>query len=121
MNKLLLLATTFATFMASAPLAAHAGNVSEVIPIRSPYHYGGGNPYPYPGNDEDDDDDNYEERISCWEGRREVRQSGFRNVRAVRCSGDIYRYRATRRGKIWSVRLDAWSGQIVSVKVIGYH
>lgn len=115
MNKMLLLATTFAAFMAGAALSTHAGNL-PATQIVSPQYYGGGGTYPYPGYDDED-----EERISCWEGRREVRQAGFRNVRPVRCSGDIYRYSAVRRGHNWTVRVDAYSGQIVSVRPVRYY
>jgi hypothetical protein len=118
MNKSLLLVTAFATFMAGATLPSYAGNVSAEIQVGSSYHQGGDYPYPYPGYDDSDDYDDEEDQISCSEGRQVVRQSGFRKVQPVRCSGDIYRYRAIRRGKIWTVRLDSWSGRIVSARVV---
>ncbi len=117
MNKMLLYATAFSTVMAGAALPSQAGNYPEPFPVVSPQYHGGGGTYPYP----DYDDDYDEERISCWEGRREVRQAGFRNVRPVRCSGDIYRYNAIRRGHSWTVRVDAWSGRIVSIRPVRYH
>lgn len=73
-----------------------------------------------------DPDDGYvdEDYISCGEGRRIVRDDGFRRVRPVRCGGDIYRYEAVRRDRLWSVRVSARSGRIVSARVIddyGYY
>jgi hypothetical protein len=120
MNKMFLLATTVATAMAGAALPSQAGNL-PATEIVSPQYYGGGGTYPYPGYDDSDDDNNDEERISCWEGRREVRRAGFREVRPVRCSGDIYRYSAVRRHHNWTVRVDAYSGQIVSVRPVRYY
>ena len=118
MNKSLLLVATFATFMAGATLPSYADNVPAEIQVASSQYHGGDYPYPYPGYDDGDDDyDDEEDQISCQEGRQVVRRSGFRRVQPVRCSGDIYRYRAFRRGKIWIVRVDSWSGQIVSARV----
>lgn len=119
MNRMLLLAAAFATFTAGAALPSQAG-YPEPHPVAAP-QYHGGYPYPgYPGYDEDDDD-YYYEKISCWEGRREVRRAGFRNVRALRCSGDTYRYNAIRRGHNWTVRVDAWSGRILSARPVRYY
>lgn len=118
MNKSLLLVATFATFMAGATLPSYADNLSAEIQVASSHYQGGGYPYPYPGYDDGDDyDDDEQDQISCQEGRQVVRQAGFRRVQPVRCSGEIYRYRAFRRGKIWTVRVDSWSGQIVSARV----
>ena len=119
MNKSLLLVATFATFMAGATLPSYAGNVSAEFQVASSQYHGGDYPYPYPGYDDGDDyDDDEDEQISCSEGRQVVMRSGFRRVQPVRCSGDIYRYRAFRRGKIWTVRLDSWSGRIISARII---
>jgi hypothetical protein len=118
MNKSLFLVATFATFMAGATLPSYADNVPAEIQVASSQYHGGDYPYPYPGYDDGDDyDDDEQDQISCQEGRQVVRQAGFRRVQPVRCSGDIYRYRAFRRGKIWTVRVDSWSGQIVSARV----
>lgn len=118
MNRMFLLVTAFATVMAGAALPSQAGTSPAAHPIVSPQYHGGGGSYPYP---DDDDEEEYEERISCWEGRREVRQAGFRNVRPLRCSGDIYRYNAIRRGHNWTVRVDAWSGRILSARPVRYY
>jgi hypothetical protein len=118
MNKSLLLAAAFAAFMAGAPLPSYADNVSAEFQLAM--HYPGGGyhapyPYPYPDDDYDDEDD---EQISCAEGRGVVRRSGYRRVQPVRCSGDIYRYRAFRRGLAWIVRVDSWTGRIISARRI---
>jgi hypothetical protein len=53
------------------------------------------------------------------EGRRIVRQHGFRQVRPTRCGGEVYKYRAVKRYRLWSVRVSARSGRIISAHVIG--
>lgn len=65
-------------------------------------------------------DDRYDDEyyISCGEGRRIVRDDGFRRVEPVKCGGEIYRYEAVRRDRLWSVRVSARSGRIISARVI---
>lgn len=122
MNKSLLLVAAFATFMAGAALPSNADNISAEIQVGSAHYQGGDSAYPYPGYDDSDDYyDDEEDQISCSDGGQVVRQSGFRRVQPVRCSGDIYRYRAIRRGQIWTVRVDSWSGQIVSARLARYY
>ena len=118
MNKSLLLIATFATFMAGATLPSYSDNVSAEIRVASSQYHGGDYPYPDPGYDDGYNYDDENDQISCAEGRQVVRESGFRRVQPVRCSGDIYRYRAIRRGKVWTVRVDSWSGEIVSARVV---
>ena len=72
----------------------------------------------YPVYDPDDDDDDYG-RISCREGRRVLRDYGFYRVTPTRCGGSIYRYEAVRRDRLWSVRVSARSGRIISAREIG--
>jgi hypothetical protein len=61
-------------------------------PIEPPHHN-----WPN-GPDHGQWDDNQDEYgISCREGRSIVRHSGFRHVKSVDCSGNIYRYNATSR------------------------
>ena len=82
---------------------------------------GGWYPSPYeprhPVYDPDDEDDY--DYISCREGRRIVRDSGFYRVTPTRCSGAVYRYEAVRRHRLWSVRVSARSGRIISARVVG--
>jgi hypothetical protein len=108
MNKSLLFAAAFATFMAGTALPSYADNLPAGIQLAQ---YGGD---PYPGDDDYDDEE--DDQISCGEGRGVVRRAGYRNVQPVRCSGDIYRYRAFRRGLSWLVRVDSWSGRIISAR-----
>jgi hypothetical protein len=71
--------------------------------------------------DYDDEDEYDEDYISCSEGRRIVRQHGFRQVSPIRCGGEVYKYRAVRRHRLWIVRVSARSGRIISARVIsGY-
>ena len=71
----------------------------------------------YPVYDPDDDDDGYD-YISCREGRRIVRDYGFYRVTPTRCGGDVYRYEAVKRHRLWSVKVSARSGQIINAYVI---
>ena len=119
MNKSLLLVATFATFLAGATLPSYADNISAEYQVATSQYHGGDYQYPYPGYDDGDDYyDDEDDQISCSKGRQVVRRAGFRRVQPLRCSGDIYRYRAIRRGKIWTVRLDSWSGRIISARII---
>jgi hypothetical protein len=54
--------------------------------------------------------------ISCGEGRRLVRGSGFRNVSAFDCDGRTYGYTAWRRGEMYRVTVDSYRGNIVRVR-----
>jgi hypothetical protein len=77
----------------------------------------------YPGyddNDEDDEDDY--DYISCGQGRWIVRAHGFRQVRVLRCSGEVYKYQAVKRYQPWIVRVSARLGRIISVRPVrGYY
>jgi hypothetical protein len=64
--------------------------------------------------DVDIDDADY--GISCGEGRRLVRGSGFRNVSAFDCDGRTYGYTAWRRGEMYRVVVDSYRGRIVRVR-----
>ncbi len=61
----------------------------------------------------DDDDDDY--LISCREGRRLVRENGFRHVRAFDCEGSVFGYRASSRHGGAIVKVSN-RGQIISVQ-----
>jgi hypothetical protein len=69
-----------------------------------------------PGYRDYDEDEDF---ISCSEGRRIVRRSGYSSVSSLRCSGDVYRYRGIRRGSAWRISVDASSGAIVGTRRIG--
>ena len=51
--------------------------------------------------------------ISCNEGRRIIRQNGYRNVRAIDCQGPRYTYRATRNGRNVTLSLNARNGRLM--------
>lgn len=74
--------------------------------------------YPVYDPDDEDDDEDYG-YVSCREGRRIVRDYGFHRVTPTRCGGSVYRYEAVKRDRVWSVRLSARSGRIISARVIG--
>ena len=109
-------------FAATAVLAI--ATVSLPVQARSSAGIAVGEPYPgydpYPGNPNyptpDYDEEDEEGQISCWEGKQIVRSRSFRQVRPVKCYGSIYRYRALKGGRPWSVRVDSYSGRIVGAR-----
>ncbi|MGE3873981.1 MAG: hypothetical protein AB7F74_13580 [Parvibaculaceae bacterium] len=40
-------------------------------------------------------------------------------MRPTRCGSEVYRYEAVKRDRLWSVRVSAHSGRIISARVIG--
>lgn len=113
-------AGSVALFVAFAmqPASARAGTHVDVgIGLGGGYYpapYESGYPVydPYDGYDDDVD------YISCGEGRRIVRDYGFYDVRPTRCGGSVYRYEAVKRHRLWSVKVSARSGRIVSAYVV---
>lgn len=102
-------------------LAAFAGTVQSA---RADTRIGvtideGWTPSQYYPDDPDDDYDDDQDYISCGEGRQVVREEGFRRVRTVRCGAEVYRYEAVKRYRLWSVKVSARSGRIISARVIG--
>ena len=64
-------------------------------------------PRPVRRPDYDDDEEDEDDQISCLEGRQIVRDRAYRHVRTINCSSSVYKYRALKRGKSWSVRVDS--------------
>ena len=127
------------TLIAAAAFVAIAAGISAPAnaKVNIDLFIGGYNPGYNPGYYEPSypvyDDDDYRPRrdhdydyepapvyqsygISCEEGRDQVRDSGFRKVRAVNCSGKRYTYKARRNGNPYIVRVSRRSGDIVSVQ-----
>jgi hypothetical protein len=104
--------------VATVSLPAQAGT-SVGIAIGEPYpgydRYPAYHPYPTPDYDDEDEED----QISCREGRQIVRERAFRQVRPVKCYGTIYRYQARKGGRPWIVRLNSYTGRIVSARPLG--
>jgi hypothetical protein len=122
MKKLLV---TIAVLMGVSPQIAApvyaGGNVSSGVAVGEPYPQNHYEEYPRPDYGWDDDYHDEDDRISCEEGRGVLRDHGYRQIQASKCQGNTYRYQAFRRGKLWSVRVNAWSGDIVGRRVIGYY
>jgi hypothetical protein len=51
--------------------------------------------------------------VSCGQGRRIVRNSGFYNVQTIECDGQNFKYEAERRGRSYIVKLDSRTGEII--------
>jgi hypothetical protein len=109
------LAITFFAIPAQAGASADIA-VGEPYPGYDPnpgYH-----PYPPPYYDDEEDD---EDQISCWEGKRIVRERNFYRVRPMRCEGAIYRYQAFKNGQPWVVKVNSYSARIVSARPLRYY
>jgi hypothetical protein len=57
-------------------------------------------------------------KMSCFQGKQSLRWKGFRQVDAFDCTGRLYGYTARRHGKFFRVRLNSFSGQVVSLRKI---
>lgn len=64
-------------------------------------------------------DNSYDDGISCGEGRSIVRHSGFRKVRAIDCSSDVFTYSAKKHNQLFKVYVNA-DGNIVHVSNLYY-
>ncbi len=58
--------------------------------------------------------------MSCAQGRKTLRERGFRHVRTYRCGELSYRYTALWRGEPVIVRIRNSDGAILSVRPYGY-
>lgn len=59
-------------------------------------------------------DGNDDDGITCREGRSIVKQSGFRKVHAIDCSGDTFSYEGKKRGQLYEISVNM-DGDIVNV------
>ena len=57
--------------------------------------------------------------IGCREGARIVSRRGFNRVAPVDCGGEFFTYRGWRGGEPWRVRVDYYTGRIVSNRPSG--
>ena len=56
--------------------------------------------------------------ISCEDGREQVRDAGYRKVRALNCNGKRYTYKARRHGDSFIVKVSRRSGDIISIEQV---
>jgi hypothetical protein len=124
MTRLLLVSGTLGALVMAQPQSANAGvdvdvSVTTYPPYSSAQYYPDSG-YPSYQHDYDEDDDYDDDRISCWEGRRIVRNAGYRRVKTMKCHGEVYRYRGWRRGHQWRVSVDADTGRIIRARPIDY-
>ena len=57
--------------------------------------------------------------ISCAEGARRVRSRGFRNVRAINCSGRYFVYRGWRGNRQFEIAVRRSNGRVVDMRPVG--
>jgi hypothetical protein len=119
-SKLLLVSAAAGGLLLAQPQSANAGVNVDVNVGVSAYRAQYYPDYPdsdYPRRRHYDDDYDYD-RISCWEGRRIVRRAGYREVRTLRCYGNIYRYSGYRRGRLWRIAVESDTGHIVRARPV---
>lgn len=119
--KSILTAVPIALAMAFMAIPAQAGAPADIA-VGEPYPGYDPNPgypsHPPPYYDDDEDD---RDQISCWEGKRIVRERHFYKVRPMRCEGTIYRFQAFKNGQPWVVKVNSYSGRIVSARPLRYY
>lgn len=116
--KNILMAAPVALAIAFFAVPAQAGG-SVDIAVGEPYPgYDPGYHYPRPDYDDEEDE---EDQISCWQGKRLVRDRHFYRVRPIRCEGTIYRYEAFKNGQPWVVKVNSYTARIVSARPRRYY
>ncbi len=53
-------------------------------------------------------------RISCHRGKRIVRNHGYRFITPIDCSGSVYKYKASRGGSRYILKMKSRNGRIFS-------
>ena len=56
----------------------------------------------------------YNRRISCYRGKRIVRNQGYRFVRAIDCRGSVYKFKARRWGQTYILKMKSRNGRVFS-------
>ncbi len=64
------------------------------------------------------DDDWHGGGISCSYGRQIVKGAGYHNVKTKECVGDSFTYTAKMSGDKYKVKVNRWSGNIISVTML---
>jgi hypothetical protein len=64
------------------------------------------------GDNYDEDYDYRRRRISCGEARMLVRDRGYVRIRMINCGGRVHRFSGFRRGRLWLVMVNAFTGDI---------
>jgi hypothetical protein len=64
------------------------------------------------------DEPYYSERLTCRQAIAELRDRGYRNVKAFDCRGESYGFYATRGGKKYKISVSPFDGRITSRKRI---
>jgi hypothetical protein len=57
-------------------------------------------------------DDGYVTRRSCNSAARAIRTAGYRNIKATDCAGRHFGFTASKRGKVYKLRVDSATGRI---------
>ena len=100
-KKTILAAATIAISMAAYQPAAQAGGFKFGIYLGDGYgngHWGDehwGGPY----------------KLTCHEGKLKLRHIGYHHILANDCAGKYYNYRVVRGGKIFRIRMNAYTGR----------
>ena len=110
-KKTLIAAATIAASTIAFQPAAQAGDVQIQV------HFNGGHWHGHGGHWGGHWDGPW--KLTCREGRHKLRRNGYHHINAFDCSGKIYRYRVVRNGKVFRVRMNAYTGRY-SRRFVGY-
>ena len=112
-TKTIFAAATIAVSMIAFQPAAQAGDFQVQI------HLGGGHWGGHWGGGHWDDHWDGPWKLTCRQGRRKLRNRGYHHINAFDCYGKIYKYRVIRNGKIFRIRMNAYTGRY-SRRFLGY-
>ncbi|VAV98832.1 hypothetical protein MNBD_ALPHA08-1332 [hydrothermal vent metagenome] len=57
-------------------------------------------------------------RINCNRGRRILRNNGYKFIKMVDCAGRVYKYKASRGGKRYLLKMKSRNGRVFSRRFI---
>jgi hypothetical protein len=57
-------------------------------------------------------------KMNCFQGKQSLKWKGFKQIDAFDCAGKLYGYTAKKNGNFYKVRLNSFSGHVVSIKKI---
>ena len=125
LKKTIFAAATIAVSMVAFQPAAQAGDIQIQVHLGGGHwvsghwggsHWGGGH---WGGGHWDDDYSGGPAKLTCSQGKRKLRFKDYHHIRPTDCHGKFYGYRAIRNGKIFRIRMNAFTGSYSRV-FVGY-
>lgn len=103
-------AAAIAAAMTFSQPSAEAGKVGVTIGFGSGHWHNGYNhydPFYEPAY-------SYQDALPRWRVLRKLERRGYYNFRRLRLRGDVYKVKARKNGRRYSLRIDAYSGRVIS-------